>query len=131
MPLFSTSFEAIIFVLLILLWNLLEITSVGIISKLRGSGEAIKKKDNRSTLLLRGSVFVSVFSAILLAEYKIAMLPNWFFYPGVFIIVIGMFVRQWAIFTLGRFFTLTISVQKNQKVVWITDHIDSFAIHHI
>ena len=117
MPLFSTSFETILFDLLILLWNLLEIIGVGIIPKLRGSGEAIKKKDNRSTLLLCVSVFVSVFSAILLAEYKIAMLPNGFFYPGIFLMVIGMLLRQWAIFTLGRFFTLTISVEKNQKVV--------------
>jgi protein-S-isoprenylcysteine O-methyltransferase Ste14 len=117
MPLFSTIFETILFVSLILLWNLLEIISVGIIPKLRGGGEAIKKKNNWSTLFLRVSAYVSVFSAILLAEFKIAMLPNGFFYPGIFLMVIGILVREWAIFTLGRFFSLTISVQKNQTVV--------------
>jgi protein-S-isoprenylcysteine O-methyltransferase Ste14 len=116
-PLFSTNFETILFESLILLWILCEIIGVGIIPKLRGSGEVIKKRDNTSTLLLRVSGYVSVFSAILLAEYKIAMLPNLFFYMGAFLMVIGIIVRQWAIFTLGRFFTLTISVQKNQKVV--------------
>ena len=62
-------------------------------------------------------MYVSVLIAIMLAVKNIAMLPDWFFYPGIFLMVIGILVRQWAIFVLGRFFTLTVSVQKNQKVV--------------
>ncbi len=53
----------------------------------------------------------------MLVNNNIAMLPKWFFYPGIFLMVIGILVRQWAIFVLGRFFTTTVSVQKNQKVV--------------
>jgi protein-S-isoprenylcysteine O-methyltransferase Ste14 len=30
---------------------------------------------------------------------------------------VGILVRQWSILVLGRFFTTTVSVQKNQKVV--------------
>lgn len=54
---------------------------------------------------------------MMLVVKNIAMLPDWFFYPGIFLMVIGILVRQWAIIILGRSFTLAISVQKNQKVV--------------
>lgn len=84
---------------------------------LRRSGGDTKKKDNGSVLLIRVLMYVSVLIAILLDLKNIAMLPNWFFYLGIFLIVIGILVRQWAIFVLGRFFTITVSVQKNQKVV--------------
>ncbi len=63
------------------------------------------------------SLFFSVFSAILLTENNIAMLPDMHFYTGIFLMVIGILVRQWAILILGRFFTLTISVQENQNVI--------------
>ncbi len=48
---------------------------------------------------------------------NIAMLPNWFIYPGIILIAIGILVRQWPMFTFGCFFTLNIGVQKDQKVV--------------
>jgi protein-S-isoprenylcysteine O-methyltransferase Ste14 len=116
-PLFTTNFETILFGLIILIWILSEIITGGIIPKLRRRGEKIKNNDRGSYLLLRLSLFLSVFSAILLAENNIAMLPDMFFYPGIFLMVIGIIVRQWAIFILGRFFTLTISVTKNQNVI--------------
>jgi protein-S-isoprenylcysteine O-methyltransferase Ste14 len=120
MPLFLTGFEAVLFSLMIVLWILLEIVDSGIIPVLRRRGWAISRKDNRSSLsnnLLRLSLYVSIIIAMMLTIKNIAMLSGWFFWPGVFLMVIGILVRQWAIFTLGRFFTLNISVQKNQKVV--------------
>ncbi len=62
-------------------------------------------------------MYVSVMIAIWFDLENIAMLPDWVFYPGIMIIVIGIIVRQWAIFVLGRFFTTTVSVQKSQKVI--------------
>jgi protein-S-isoprenylcysteine O-methyltransferase Ste14 len=117
MPLFLTSFEQTLLVSLVLLWFLLEIVGGGIIPMLRRSGGAVKRKDRGSKILISVSLFVSVYIAIMLVKNNIAMLPNWFFYPGVFLMVIGILVRQWAIFVLGRFFTTTVSVQKNQNVV--------------
>jgi protein-S-isoprenylcysteine O-methyltransferase Ste14 len=117
MPLFPSTFEFILFVSLILIWILSEAISGGIIPWLRRSGGKINRKDRGSNLLLRVSSYVSIFIAFVLAISNIAMLPDWFFYPGIFLMVIGILVRQWAMFTLGRFFTLTVGVQKSQKVV--------------
>ena len=120
MSLFSTSSDAILFSSVVGLWILVELVGGGIIPMLRRSGRAIKRKDIRSNLssnLLRVSLFGSVLIAILFVLNNSAMLPDWLYYPGIFLMVIGVLVRLWAIFTLGRSFTLTLSVQNNQKVV--------------
>ena len=117
MQLFPTNFETIIFSSVVFLWVLSEVIGGGIIPMLRRSGGDTKKKDNGSVLLIRVLMYVSVMIAILFDLENIAMLPNWFFYPGIFLMIIGILVRQWSIFVLGRFFTITVSVQKNQKVV--------------
>ncbi len=117
MQLFPTNFETILFSSVVMIWVLSEAIGGGIIPMLRRSGRDTKKKDNGSVLLIRVLMYVSVMIAILFDLENIAMLPNWFFYPGIFLMVIGILVRQWAIFVLGRFFTITVSVQKNQKVV--------------
>ena len=117
MQLFQTNFETILFASVVLLWIFSEYIGGGIIPWLRRKGGAIKKKDNGSVLLIRVLVFVSVFVAYILVIKNIDMLPDWLLYPGVVLMFIGILVRQWSIFTLGRYFTLTVSVQKDQKVV--------------
>lgn len=117
MQLFPTTFETILFSAVVMLWVLSELVGGGIIPMLRRSGGATKKKDDGSVLLIRVLMYVSVMIAILFDLKNIAMLPDWFFYPGIVLIVIGIFVRQWSIFVLGRFFTIAVSVQKNQKVI--------------
>lgn len=117
MPVFLTSFELSLLLFVIVLWFLSEIIGSGIIPMLRRSGGAIKRKETSSNMVLRVLIIVSVIVAITLNVYRIAMLPNWIFYPGIVLMVIGIIVRQWANSILGRFFTATVSVQKNQKVV--------------
>ena len=45
------------------------------------------------------------------------MLPDWAFYPGIFLMFLGILVRQWAIAVLGRFFSLTVRVAEDHRVV--------------
>jgi protein-S-isoprenylcysteine O-methyltransferase Ste14 len=117
MHLSPTSLEGTLLVSVLVLFVLSEHIGGGIIPWLRRSGGNIKRKDSGSKLLISGSLFVSIIIAIWFAENNIAILPDWLFYPGIFLMVMGILVRQWAIFILGRFFTTTVSVQKNQKVV--------------
>ena len=117
MPLFSSGFENIVFVSTVGLWVFSELVGGGIIPRLQRKGNVVTVKDNGSNLVLRVSLYVSIIIAFSLALNTTAMLPHGFFYPGIVLMVIGIIVRQWAIFTLGRFFTLTVGIQKNQKVV--------------
>lgn len=47
----------------------------------------------------------------------LAGLPDWTFYPGIFLVLLGVLVRQWAIAVLGRFFSLTVRVAEDHRVV--------------
>jgi protein-S-isoprenylcysteine O-methyltransferase Ste14 len=117
MTLSLTGFQTILLESLVFLWFFLEIIGGGIIPWLRRSGGAVKRKDSGSKILISAALVVSVYSAIMLVNDNIAVLPEWSFYPGIFLMVLGILLRQWAIFLLGGFFTTTVGVQKNQKVV--------------
>jgi protein-S-isoprenylcysteine O-methyltransferase Ste14 len=115
-----TGFESFLLQALVLLWVLVEIVGVVVIPRLGGRGGPPRHKDERSdlsTILLRVSLYASVLVAILLVLKRTAMLPDGSFYPGIALMAIGMLVRLWAVLVLGRFFTLTIGVQKDQKLV--------------
>jgi protein-S-isoprenylcysteine O-methyltransferase Ste14 len=45
------------------------------------------------------------------------MLPDWIFYIGIFLIFLGVLVRQVSIAILGRFFSLTVQIAEDHKVV--------------
>ena len=48
---------------------------------------------------------------------EITPLPNWVFYLGISMMIVGIVVRQWAISVLGRFFSLDVRVQTDHRVV--------------
>ncbi|MGB7969045.1 MAG: isoprenylcysteine carboxylmethyltransferase family protein [Methanobacterium sp.] len=111
------SFESTIFLLAILLWILSEYVGAAIIPKLHRHGIKIKKKDRGSRLLLSLGMYVSVIVALYLSYNNIGLLPTWIFYPGIFLIILGIFIRQWSIRELGVFFSVYVGTQKGQKVV--------------
>lgn len=122
MPLFPTVFEETLFVSLVLLWIMSEMVGIRIASRTPHGGPAgdVKghgRNDKGSNLLLRTSLYASIIIAFLLAAEDAARMPEWSFYLGAVLMVIGIVVRQWAVLTLGRFFTLDLSVQSGQRVV--------------
>jgi len=44
-------------------------------------------------------------------------LPDWVFYPGIFLMLLGVVIRQWAIAVLGRFFSFHVRVVEDHRVV--------------
>lgn len=111
------SFESTLFLLAILLWILSEYIGAYIIPYFRRHGAKIKKKDRGSRLLLALGTYISVVVAFYFAFRNIALLPSWTFYPGIFLIIIGIIIRQWSIAVLGGFFSVDVGTQKGQKVV--------------
>lgn len=45
------------------------------------------------------------------------MLPDWTFYLGIFLTFLGIMVRQVSIAILGRFFSTTVQIVEDHKVV--------------
>jgi uncharacterized protein YacL len=93
------SFESTIFLLAIILWILSEYIGASIIPYLRRHGSKIKKEDKGSRLLLSLGLYISVIIAFYFAFNNIGALPSWTFYSGIFLIILGIFIRQWSIFT--------------------------------
>jgi protein-S-isoprenylcysteine O-methyltransferase len=67
--------------------------------------------------LLIFTVFVSIILAFSFGYSGIGVLPDWAFYLGIFLMFLGVLVRQWAIAVLGQFFSLTVRVAEDHRVV--------------
>ena len=75
------------------------------------------RRDRGSAALIILSVFASITVAFSLGSAGVGALPDWVFYPGVFLMILGVVIRQWAIAVLGRFFSLTVRVAEDHRVV--------------
>ena len=78
-------------------------------------------KQDRSTLrvlwmVIMASVAAGIYVA---AHWPAAMLPHgrMFALAGVFLFVAGLLLRWWAIITLGRFFTVDVTIEKDHELV--------------
>ena len=113
----TSEMAAALFISVYFLMILTEIIGGLIVPHARRHGTEIKKKERGSGKLTSASVAVSFLVAYFFALSGITLMPSWFFYLGIVIIILGIIVRQWSIAVLGRFFSPTIGVQEGQKVV--------------
>jgi protein-S-isoprenylcysteine O-methyltransferase Ste14 len=98
-------------------WGLSEVVGSYMIPWLRGA-RAIKSRCDRGS---RAVIWFSLFGSILVAVYfgtkGITLLPEWFFYFGLVMMVLGILFRQWSILILGRFFSTAVTVMRDHKIV--------------
>ena len=100
-----------------LLWGLSEIVGGKFIPRLRG-GETVKARGDRgSSLIIWLSILVSIAIASLFGTNGVTLLPEAFFYLGIVLMLAGIAFRQWAIFVLGRFFSTTVRILSDHKIV--------------
>lgn len=82
----------------------------------RNSGE--KSKSDHGSMLLMIAGYVSViFVNPFLVQRVHFVLPFAFFWVGMLITAVGVFVRVYSVWTLGRYFTPTVQVNSNQTIV--------------
>ena len=116
--LFPSSFAALVFSFVFILWILSEVIGAGVQPLIRGGRRARRRRQDRgSFLLIYAGVVVYFIIAFSFAGSGVGELPSSVFYLGIFIMVLGIVIRQWAIAVLGRFFSRTVAVQERQTVV--------------
>ncbi len=76
-----------------------------------------KKNDCGSLLLIMAGLFVVVLSNPLLVLAVPSILPDPVFWVGIFLSLFGIAVRVASILTLRRFFTFSVQVGEEQKLV--------------
>jgi len=107
--------------LVLLAWLILEIrahrASAERLREAQAQGEKVRVEDRRSRLLVWTCLVVSLITSAAVGSAGITRLPDWTFYLGIALMLIGIVLRQWSIAVLGRYFTPKVSVQAGQHVV--------------
>ena len=104
-----------------LLLGLVYLISELLLTVTRRSRSRTGTKQDRSTLLAVWLVIiVSVAAGIYVAKrWPSAALPHHrsFMFAGTALFVTGLFLRWWAIVTLGRFFTVDVTIEPNHQLI--------------
>ena len=117
MPVFASGLGLVLFDTAYFVWIVSELFGAVLVPRLRRRGATRVKRDRGSGALIIFTVFVSIILALSLGYAGVGPLPDWVFYPGIFLMLLGVVVRQWAIAVLGRFFSLTVRVAEDHRVV--------------
>jgi len=94
-----------------------EIVGARIIPRLRGGGTVKAEIDRDSHVVFWLGISVSVVIAVLLGRNGVTLLPDLFFYLGIVFMLVGVAFRQWAILVLGRFFSTTVKILTDHRIV--------------
>ena len=104
-----------------LLLGVVYLISELLLTVTRRSRSRTGTKQDRSTLLVVWLVImVSVAAGIYVAKHwPAAALPHYrsFMFAGVALFVTGLLLRWWAIITLGRFFTVDVTIEPDHELI--------------
>src|SRR2546422_6248430 len=117
LPVFTSGLGLVLFDTAYFVWIASELFGAVLIPRLRRHRPTRLRRDRGSGALIIFTVFVSIILAFSFGYAGIGMLPDWAFYLGIFLMFLGILVRQWAIAVLGRFFSLTVRVAEDHRVV--------------
>jgi len=117
LPVFASGLGLVLFDTAYFVWIASELFGAVLVPRLRRRGATKVERDRGSGPLIIFTVFVSILLAFSFGYAGIGELPDWAFYLGILLMFLGILVRQWAIAVLGRFFSLTVRVADDHRVV--------------
>jgi protein-S-isoprenylcysteine O-methyltransferase Ste14 len=110
-------FNNFFFLITYFVWIVSEIVGAAILPVLRQKGDVKVRTDRGSRFAIFFGLFLAFVIGIIIANRSIGLLPVEFLYLGIAMVCLGIIIRQWAIATLGRFFSLSVRVTEGQKVI--------------
>jgi protein-S-isoprenylcysteine O-methyltransferase Ste14 len=115
----SSTTEVVVFCIAFFVWAGSEIIGSVILPRLRHRRDGIKleRKDRNSALAVNIGLIAAIYLAFGFSLVRVAVLPDWVFYPGIVLMFGGIVLRQWSIAILGGFFSVMVSVQEGQTVI--------------
>jgi len=117
LPVFVSGLGLVIFDFAIFVLIASEIFGAALVPQLRRRSATRVKRDRGSRVLITFAILVSMLIAFYFGYANVGGLPDWIFYVGIFLMFLGVLVRQYAIAILGRFFSLSVEIAEDQKVV--------------
>ena len=107
-----------VFTLAFWVWLFIELTVLAVTS-VRGrkqSGEKMKSDRGSVVLLLAGGTLAVAVNPLLILKIRF-VLPLPFFWAGIVLMALGLFLRVYSVWILGNSFTPTVQVVSEQKIV--------------
>ena len=117
LPMFATGVGLVLFDSTYFAWFASELIGAALIPRLRARAATSLRRDRGSRALILLTVGGSLIIALYFGYRGVGPLPDWVFYLGIFLMLLGVVVRQWAIAVLGRFFSLNVQVVEDHQVV--------------
>lgn len=111
----SASLLTWLFILLLAVWVVKE----GV-NHLVGKGARLgqtRPADGGSYWLLITAAALSLMLALGSRAIEAALLPLWLRYSGLGLMVAGLILRQWAVFTLGRHFSVVVAIEDDHQLI--------------
>jgi len=114
---FETAIFKEVFQIAFIFYIMAEVFIFSFTSKNNRENSQKKKRDKGSCLMIiSGSIAVITFN-LLCRKNNLFILPIWIFWLGVIFIITGIILRICSVVTLGKYFTVTVQVNSNQKVI--------------
>ena len=117
MTFLSTTVTQVVFYVAFATWLAFTFLIEPVITRSKSTKRAKTHEDKGSALLIYLSVFVSIITAFQFADANITPLPEWLFIVGIFLMLLGIFVREWAVTTLRGLFLFTVGVRQDHEVI--------------
>ena len=117
MPVFASGLGLVIFDFAIFVLIASEIFGAALVPQLRRHSATRVKRDRGSRVLITFAILVSMLIAFYFGYANVGELPDWIFYVGISLMFLGVLVRQYAIAILGRFFSLSVQIAEDHKIV--------------
>lgn len=114
---FASGLGLVLFDFTIFVWGASEIFGAGLVPRLRQRGATRVKRDRGSRALISVAILFSVLIAFYFGYGGVGALPDWIFNVGIFLMFLGVLIRQYAIAILGRFFSLSVQISEDHRVV--------------
>lgn len=83
----------------------------------RKAAKPFEKSDRGSYILITIAVFIGLATGILIRRSNIGTASGAFQWIGLFFILAGLFLREWALVKLGRFFSRTVQIEPGHQVI--------------
>jgi protein-S-isoprenylcysteine O-methyltransferase Ste14 len=120
-PLFPNGIDELVCALLFYIWFYFEIINQVFITFKNKNSVLEIKNDKLSLLVIYLGFIVMSYVAGWLAGLRLSShfggLPAWTFYIGIGVMLLGEALRQWSIYTLGRFFTYPVMIMKDHRLI--------------
>ena len=113
----ALSIEQVVFYAVFVVWLVFTFMIERVLTGKEHVKPARTQEDRGSSLLIYFSVFVAIVVAFGLGGVGVTPLPGWVFGIGIFLMLFGIFVREWAVLTLKDYFLFRVGVLDGHKVV--------------